>query len=165
MTVKKSDWFTETTLTGYRDLKICIQVSGQEGDFQHICELRIHHNSIKASDNKRLGDLAMIISRGNNTFDDSIFTSILYRERSILPLTKNDLIDFVVSSRTLYMKTIGEIGLCEPVASSCWSRSRLLGQKTRCPLLRYIDGSTLFNQTTRVAYWEIKGSNAKIDWW
>mmetsp|Transcript_38221 Transcript_38221/g.92488 ORF Transcript_38221/g.92488 Transcript_38221/m.92488 type:complete len:931 (-) Transcript_38221:16-2808(-) len=44
--VKAKNRFQNPTLTGYRDINICIQVDSGKG-FYHICEVQIHHRAIK----------------------------------------------------------------------------------------------------------------------
>jgi tetratricopeptide (TPR) repeat protein len=47
--VKAKNRFATPTLTGYRDLNLCIQVDTHQG-FKHICEIQIHHGAIKFMD-------------------------------------------------------------------------------------------------------------------
>jgi hypothetical protein len=43
--VKAKNRFATPTLTGYRDLNLCIQIDTHQG-LKHICEIQIHHTAI-----------------------------------------------------------------------------------------------------------------------
>mmetsp|Transcript_8307 Transcript_8307/g.19997 ORF Transcript_8307/g.19997 Transcript_8307/m.19997 type:complete len:746 (-) Transcript_8307:650-2887(-) len=47
--VKAKNRFKSPTLSGYRDLNLCIRIRTKEG-FYHICELQIHHEALKKFD-------------------------------------------------------------------------------------------------------------------
>jgi len=48
--VKAKNRFAKPTLTGYRDINMCIQIDVVDGEhsFKHICEVQIHHKDIKS---------------------------------------------------------------------------------------------------------------------
>jgi len=49
--VKASNRFQKPTLTGYRDINFHIQLKNtKHGDFEHICEIQVHHRAIHSLD-------------------------------------------------------------------------------------------------------------------
>ncbi|KAL3941946.1 MAG: hypothetical protein SGBAC_003774 [Bacillariaceae sp.] len=48
--VKAKNRFAKPTLTGYRDINMCIQIDVVDGEysFKHTCEIQIHHKDIKS---------------------------------------------------------------------------------------------------------------------
>jgi len=45
--VKSKNRFAKPTLTGYRDWNMHIRIQEPEEEFEHVCELQLHHESIK----------------------------------------------------------------------------------------------------------------------
>ncbi|CAJ1957636.1 unnamed protein product [Cylindrotheca closterium] len=45
--VKSKNRFANPTLTGYRDWNLQIKIEEPEEEFEHVCELQLHHESIK----------------------------------------------------------------------------------------------------------------------
>mmetsp|Transcript_12727 Transcript_12727/g.30322 ORF Transcript_12727/g.30322 Transcript_12727/m.30322 type:complete len:694 (-) Transcript_12727:117-2198(-) len=45
--VKSKNRFANPTLTGYRDWNMQIKIEEPEEEFEHVCELQLHHESIK----------------------------------------------------------------------------------------------------------------------
>lgn len=92
------DRFASPTLTGYRDVNVCIQLDSGNDGFKHVCEIQIHHQAIQALSKElnshayyeyfrryfagatgalqeRLNDL-QVISQGA-TMDESFLTDLL----------------------------------------------------------------------------------------